>query len=183
MVTKHTREFATSLGNIESIFDTLFGSFRTRYNHFLSLEGCQEAHTTQPSKYAHSFHLPSHQTRGLLSVWLEAFFLWVFAQDVYPDPVSLSHSINVLNFLEDLGFGNTKTEWIAMNFCFCPSRSLSWVSERWTNSLIELGWDEILNTEEEENQFNSTKHDLSVMVFNFTPQYKTQTVVEYLLSK
>lgn len=134
MVTKDTWEFATSLRNTESIFNTLLGSFLTRYNHFLSLEDCQEAHATKPSKCAHSCHLLSHHRWAL-------------------------------------------NEWMTMNFFFCPSRCLSWVNEHWTNSLIKLGWGEILNTEEEENQFNSTKHDLSIMVFNFTPQYKTQTVV------
>lgn len=185
MVTKHTWEFVTSLRNTESVFGTLLGSFMTSYNHFLSLEGCQEAGTTQAPQICLPLSptLPPPQGTALDLIGSLFSCDCLFAQDVYLDPVALSHSINVLNFLEDLGFGHTKTEWIAMNFCFCPSRCLSWVSEHWINSLIKLGWDEILNTEEEENQFNSTKHDLSIMVFNFTPQYKSQTVVECLLSK
>lgn len=153
----------------------------TRYNHFLSLEGCQEAGTTQPPKYAHSCHRPSHDPRELLLIRLEAFFLWVFVCSGCLSWSCCSRPFYKCSQLQM--FGNTKTEWIATNFCFCPSRSLSWVSEHWTKSLIKLGWDEILNTEQEENQFNSTKHNLSVMIFSFTHQYKTQTIVEYPLSK
>ena len=92
VVIKGTLVFATFPRNTESSLIHCFGSL------------CLDTRDFYPYKATRSYTLHSPPNTPLFSSTLPP------AQETILDLVAVSHSINVLNFLEGLGFGNTKPE-------------------------------------------------------------------------